>query len=317
MRTHWRGIHLIVKNDAEIDQLIDELPALSGMGLNVLVPEVNYQFAFRSHHELRGETPITWEGAAQLVEACRRYEIRLIPQFQCLGHQSWKEQTFPLLREYPEFDETPGQYPNNEDIYCRSWCPQHPDVNPIIFDLFDELLEAFAADALHVGLDEVFLIGSEHCSRCAGQDPARLFARAVNDYYGYLSERHVQMLMWGDRLLDGKATGYGLWEASENGTDPAIDMIPTDIVICDWHYEPMESYPSIQIFLDKGFPTWPGGWRNVVAVEALLKEALAHADNPRMLGYLCTTWGAAKPGELASWPPIVTAMDMLGEAGSK
>ena len=311
MTTHWLGVHLGLAHDAGVDKLIEELPALVQMGINVLVVEVNYGFAYASHPELRAEEPITREGAARLVDACRAHKVRLIPQFQCLGHQSWKDQTFPLLTEYPEFDETPGQYPNNEDIYCRSWCPQHPDVNPIIFDLFDELLEAFDADALHVGLDEVFLIGSEHCPRCAGQDPAELFAKATNDYYGYLSERHVQMLMWGDRLLDGKATGYGLWEGSENGTHPAIDMIPTDIVICDWHYELMDSYPSVEIFLDKGFPTWPGGWREVEAVKAFLSTALEHADNPLMLGYLCTTWGATKPGELAEWPPIVTAMEMF------
>ncbi len=307
----WCGIHLGVGHDAVIDQLIAELPTLVDMGLNVLVTEVNYQYAFESHPELRGENPITRAGAQRLAEACRDRGVRLIPQFQCLGHQSWAERTFPLLLQYPEFDETPGQYPNNDGIYCRSWCPRHPDVNAIIFDLFDELLEAFGADALHVGMDEVFLIGSEHCPRCAGADPAEIFADAVNDYYGYLAERHVQMLMWGDRFLDGKATGYGLWEASENGTYPAIDRVPTDIVICDWHYELMESYPSIAIFLEKGFPTWPGGWRNVEATEALLKATLAYADHPGLLGYLCTTWGAVKPGKLATWPPIELAMQTL------
>lgn len=311
MITSWRGIHLGMGHDAEIDRLIDELPILTEMGLNVLVLEINYGFAYKSHPELRAEDPITWQGAQKLVAACRVHGVRLIPQFQCLGHQSWAEHTFPLLVQYPEFDETPGQYPHNEGIYCRSWCPQHPKVNSIIFDLFDELLEAFDADALHVGMDEVFLIGSEACPRCAGQDTATLFAKAVNDYYGYLSERHIQMLMWGDRLLDAETTGYGKWEASENSTAPAIDMIPKDIVICDWHYEVRDDYPSIPIFLDKGFPTWPAGWRNVVAVEGLVNDALAHADNDLMLGYLCTTWGAAKPGALAEWEPIQVALEAI------
>ncbi len=312
IRSYWRGIHLGLGHDAEVTALIDELPALAEMGLNVLMPEVNYQFAYASHPELRGEDPITPEAARRLSHVCRDLGVRLIPQFQCLGHQSWAETTFPLLTQYPEFDETPGQYPNNEDIYCRSWCPQHPDVNPIIFDLFDELLEAFEADALHVGLDEVFLIGSEHCPRCKGQDPAELFAKAVHDYHAYLvGERGVEMLMWGDRLLDGVATGYGLWEASENDTDPAIDMIPKDIIICDWHYELMEQYPSIAIFLEKGFRVVPGGWKDVEATQALLDATLAHRDDPRMLGYLCTTWGRTRPGELAAFPPIRLALAAL------
>jgi hypothetical protein len=43
------------------------------------------------------------------------------------------------------------------------------------------------------------------------------------------------MWIWGDRLLDGKTTGMGEWEGSYN-TYRAIDMIPKDVVICDWHY---------------------------------------------------------------------------------
>lgn len=303
----WRGIHVLIYSNGDIQALTEEVPLLADVGVNVLIPEVNYHFTYRSHPELQGEDPVTWDGARGLVAACREHGIRLIPQFQCLGHQSWAETTFPLLIRYPQFDETPGQYPKNTGIYCRSWCPQHPEVNPIIFALFDELLEAFEADALHVGMDEVFLIASEFCPRCKGHDPARLFAQAVQDYHAHLVQmRGVEMLMWGDRLLDGKATGYGLWEASENGTHPAIDLIPKDIIICDWHYNKRAEYPSIPIFLEKGFRVLPGGWREVEAVEAFIGFAQQHKSE-RMLGYLATTWGAVKPGSLATWPPILTA----------
>ena len=29
-------------------------------------------------------------------------------------------------------------------------------------------------------------------------------------------------------------------------------MIPKEVIICDWHYEKRDSYPSLQMFLDKG-----------------------------------------------------------------
>ena len=307
----WCGIHIPVGHDAQIEALIAELPTLADEGLNVLIPEVNYGFAYDSHPELRGDDPVTREKAHALAAACHEHGVRLIPQFQCLGHQSWGRKTAPLLTVYPEFDETPCEYPDNEDIYCRSWCPQHPEINLIVFDLLDELLESFEADALHVGMDEVFLIGSEHCPRCAGRNPAELFAKAVNDYYSYLVQgRGVEMLMWGDRLLDAEATGYGKWEAAENDTHPAIDLIPNDVIVCDWHYNTRETYPSIATFLEKGFRVWPAGWKDVEATEALLDAALAH-DDPHMLGYLCTTWGQVGPGELADWPPIRTAMQRM------
>jgi hypothetical protein len=214
--------------------------------------------------------------------------------FNCLGHQSWAKTTHPLLTHYPEFDETPDIPKENPDIYCRSWCPLHPKVNEVVFALLDELIDAFQADALHVGMDEVFLIGHEQCERCRGKDPAELFARAINDLHKHLVDtKGVEMLLWGDRLIDDKLMHYGEWEASRNGTAGAVDNIPTDIIICDWHYEKRESYPSIPFFLKKGFRCWPSSWRNKQAALAL-QNCAREQSNPRMVGHLCTTWSSAE-----------------------
>lgn len=263
---------------------------LAPAGVNVLVLEVNYRFAFRSHPELRMEPALSREEARGLAAHCRQLGIRVIPLFNCLGHQSWAKSTFTLLTKYPEFDETPRIPADNPDIYCRSWCPQHPRVNEIVFALMDELIDAFQADALHVGMDEVFLIGSDQCERCRGQDPATLFARAINDYHRHLvKQRKLTMLMWGDRLLDDRTMRYGEWESSRNGTAPAIDLIPTDIVMCDWHYEKRDSYPSIPFFQEKGFRVWPSSWRKPDAALALLDYARAQ-NTGRVVGHLNTTW---------------------------
>ncbi|MGQ9691166.1 MAG: family 20 glycosylhydrolase, partial [Thermoproteota archaeon] len=281
----WRGVHLPLNSNGDVDKLTEEVSELAELGVNVLIAEVDYDYAYVSHPELRGPNPITHDRVHALLSECRANSIRLIPQFQCLGHQSWRSVTCPLLVKYPEFDETPGQFPNNEGIYCRSWCPQHPEVNKIVFHLFDELIDLFESDVLHVGMDEVFLIASEYCPRCRNDSPSRLFAKAVNDYYDHLKKRGVEMLMWGDRLLDSKTTGYGMWEASENQTHPAIDSIPRDIVICDWHYTLRDDYPSIPLFLEKGFHVLPSGWKDVEAAKALIsfsKRYIGHMG--RMLG---------------------------------
>lgn len=266
---------------------------LAPLGVNLIVFEVNYRFAWRSHPELALPGALTREQAAGLAALCRRAGIRLVPLFNCLGHQSWGKTTFPLLERYPELDETPQIPRDNPGIYCRSWCPQHPRVNAIVFALFDELLEAFQADALHVGMDEVFLIAHEQCERCRGQDPARLFARAVNDYHGHLvGRRRVEMFLWGDRLLDDALMQYGEWEASRNGTAPALELIPRDVILCDWHYEPRAEYPSVPLFQERGFRVLPSSWRHRAAALALLDYARAQ-DRGRVVGHLCTTWVGA------------------------
>jgi hypothetical protein len=313
----WRAIHLLsYDTDADLDALGKNIEALAKQGINVIILEVDYNFAFKSHPELRrGKEPITREGARRFAELCKKFGIRLIPQFQSLGHQSWKAETFTLLTVYPQFDLTPGAFPNNEGIYCREWDPLNPEVWRIVFRLMDEIIDAFNADAIHVGMDEVFLLGSDKSPSTKGKDPAALFAKAVNELHGHLvRKRRVEMLMWGDRLIDAAKYDYGEWEAAKNGTAPAIDLIAKDIIICDWHYEPRDSYPSIQMFIEKGFRVLPTGWNKVDGTTAFINHSRKHTS-PKMLGYLFTTWGVKKE-ELLAFPPLLEGMKLLQDAAS-
>ncbi len=290
----WRGVHFLSPGKSglpALERAVSE--SLAPMGINVIILEINYGFEYESHPELRAENALRREDAKRLLALCRKHDVALIPMFNCLGHQSWAEKTFPLLVKYPEFDETPEIPLDNPDIYCRSWCPQHPGVNKVIFALMEELIDAFEARAFHVGMDEVFLIASEQCPRCKGGDPAKLFASAVNDYHDFLvKEKGLTMLLWGDRLLDADKIGYSEWEASRNDTATAVDMIPKDIIICDWHYGNMKEYRSVPFFQEKGFRVLPSSWRDVEASRALLLYAQEHSTN-RMIGHLCTTWYGA------------------------
>ncbi|HKR10626.1 MAG TPA: family 20 glycosylhydrolase [Pyrinomonadaceae bacterium] len=310
----WRAIHLLDYNtDSDLEALGKNLEALAKQGINVIILEVDYNFAFKSHPELRrGTNPITHDGARKFAALCRKFGIRLIPEFQSVGHQSWKAETFPLLTVYPQFDLTPGAFPKNEEIYCREWDVLNPEVWRVVFELMDEIVDAFRADAFHVGMDEVFLLGSDKSPSTKGQDPGVLFAKAVNELHGHLvRKRRVEMLMWGDRLIDAAKYDYGEWEAAKNGTAKAIDLIPKDVIICDWHYEVRESYPSIPMFIDKGFRVIPAGWKNVDATKSFINYSRTQAG-PKMLGYMFTTWGVKKDA-LLDFPPLIEGLSLLRE----
>lgn len=304
---NWRGVHVLMTSQDKTRQLTEVVGELAKLGVNVIIAEINYGYEYHSHPQLQGKNPSKKTQIKKLVAECRKHNVRLIPQFQCLGHQSWRNNVFPLLVKYPQFDETFGQHTDNEGIYCRSWCPLHPEVNRIVFQLMDELIDAFEADALHVGMDEVFLIGEDICPRCRGKDKAGLFAKAVNDYHRHLvGTRNLEMLMWGDRLIDTAKINYSKWEASANGTAGAVDMIPKDIIICDWHYGKRDAYESIPMFLEKGFQVWPAGWKKLEATKALV-EYSRRFENSRMLGHLNTTWGAVPIKDLTKFEPILYA----------
>ena len=90
--------------DAFIAFVQDEL---APRHVNTLILRVDYRYQYQSHPELKDNEALSREAAKKLVNVCRKNNIRIIPHINLLGHQSWAATTGNLLREYPEFDETP------------------------------------------------------------------------------------------------------------------------------------------------------------------------------------------------------------------
>jgi len=290
-----RGIHLGAPKTDDVPLLVRFIrDALPKEGVNVLVLEFDYRYQFAKHPEIADPDALSKDDVAKLVAAAKEAGVRLIPQINCLGHQSWDKTTLALLRTHPEFDETPDKYPQNQGIYCRSYCPLHPAVHAVLFDLIDELADVCASDAFHVGMDEVFLLGEDACPRCKGKDKAELFAQEVRTLHDHLAKTNRSMWMWGDRFLNGDASGIGQWEASQNNTQAAIHAVPKDIMICDWHYE--NAVPTAALFATEGFNVVSSPWRKshvALAQLELIRSVRANANDAiaaRMQGVLQTTW---------------------------
>ncbi len=300
-----RGFCIAAPRRSELDSFVQFIEQeLAPRRVNTLVLRVDYNFKYASRPNLADRGGLSKDDAALLAKACRDHGIALIPQFNLLGHQSWANHPGRLLQVHPEFDETPWvkmpeqySWPNVDRLYCKSYCPLHPEVHAVVLDLVDELCDAFEAEALHAGMDEVFYIGEEKCPRCGGRDKAKLFADEVTLIRDHLNKKGRRMWMWGDRLIDGKATGLGEWEASENGTHPAIDLIPKDVVICDWHYERPD--PTSVYFAMKGFDVVTCPWKDAaVAVRQLhdtleLRAGSTNEMRRHFRGMMQTVWSDA------------------------
>lgn len=277
---------------------------LAPAGINTLVLRVDFNYAYASRPELQDENPLRKEDVKKIVASCKKNSIDLIPQVNLLGHQSWAEKTNRLLEVYPEFDETPEvkmpekyEWPNDDGLYCKSYCPQHPDVHNVVFDLMDEITEVFEAKAFHAGLDEVFYIADPKCTRCQGMDPASLFAQEVTLLSNHLTAKGKRLWMWGDRLIDASTSDIGMWEASMNNTARAVDMIPKTVVICDWHYE--KAIPTPAYFALKGFDVVACPWRIPEVAEAQVHMMVDFKNNStpetskKYLGMMQTVWSSA------------------------
>jgi hypothetical protein len=268
---------------------------------NLLLLRVDWNYNYASHPELKDPDALTLADVQKINAVCRKYGIRIAPQINLLGHQSWAKTTYNLLREYPEFDETPHintenypGWPNPDGLYCKSYCPLHPGVHTIVFELIDELTAAFETDLFHAGMDEVFYIGDDKCPRCGGHDKAELFAGEVTTLHNHLALTGKKLMIWGDRLIDGKTTGIGEWEASMNNTHRAIDMIPKDVFICDWHYDRPDQ--TAVYFAMKGFDVATCPWRKPEIALTQLSDMIRFRQSatpqmaPRFQGIIETIW---------------------------
>lgn len=292
-----RGIHLGAPKPADVPLLLRFIrEAAPKEDLNTLVLEINYRYQYAKHPEVVDGDALSKEDLTSIAAACRKANVKFIPMVNLLGHQSWAKNTFGLLRGHPEFDETPGKYPDNQGIYCRSYCPLHPGVHDVLFDLIDELMEVSGADTFHGGMDEVFLLGEDDCPRCRGRLKAALFADEVRRIHDHLAQSNRKLWIWGDRLLDGATTATGKWEGSFNQTYTSIDQLPKDVVICDWHYE--KASPTAALLALHGFDVVSSPWRKPEVAHGqldLIRSIRANAPEAvaaRMLGILQTTWTA-------------------------
>ena len=300
-----RGFCIEAPRNEGVDAFIKFInEELAPRKVNTLILRVDYNYEFTTHPELRAQNPLTKANVNKLVDACAKNSIQIIPQINLLGHQSWAGSIGNLLRVYPQFDETPHvmmpekyEWPNADGLYCKSYCPLHPDVHKVVFDIVDEICDAFRSTAFHAGMDEVFYIGDEKCPRCGGRDNAELFAGEVRTIRDHLQTKGRKLWIWGDRLIDGKTTGMGMWEASFNNTHRAVDMIPKDVMICDWHYERPDK--TAVYFAMKGFKVATCPWQDpAVAVQQSIDMMTFRKDATEEMkenyqGIVQTVWSGA------------------------
>jgi hypothetical protein len=310
-----RGFCIAAPSYNDLDNFIQFIDQeLASRKVNLLIMRIDYNYQYKSHPELvtaekRPNDPAAIAALSpselkRIVEICRKHKITLVPQVNLFGHQSWSSTLGPLLKKYPQFDETPWirlpenyKWPNNEELYCKSYCPLHPDVHNIVFDLVDEIMEACETQHFHAGMDEVFYIGMGGCTRCAGLDRSKLFADEVNKINEHINAKNGRLWIWGDRMIDGKETKLGMWEGSTNDTYRSIDMINKNVVINDWHYE--SAPKTAEVFASKGFDVMMCPWRKadvakqqVADYEAFKKFAPKKAAK-HYRGFVQTVWTSA------------------------
>lgn len=277
---NFRGVHVVL--DAHSPEMHGKLieRVFSPLKFNKIVMQVDH-LKWESHPEIWQPWSIPKESVKDLLKKVEASNMEAIPLLPTLSHCEYLFGS--LAGGLPKVNLEIAEDPTTSYLYC----PNLEQTYRIVFDLLGELLELFKPKWVHIGHDEVLSRGQfASCIRCKGMQPHFLFAEDVKRIYGFLKERGVRVMMWGDMLLRPDEA----FDAAHGG-EPfnfwlARKQIPRDIIIVDWHYQPALRYPSVKVLKQEGFEVIGATWRN----QRNIAEFIKAAKEAGALGMLQTTW---------------------------
>ena len=140
------------------------------------------------HSENGGGKFLTQKEFLQLVTYCKERYMTIIPEMPSLSHSDY------ILAAYPNLAE------RKEDLYPDTCCPLNTQYHKVYQDLLDEVINLLHPEKIHIGHDEYYSVGL--CPKCKGKEPHVLYANDINRICKYLEKKHIQPIIWGEKLLN-------------------------------------------------------------------------------------------------------------------
>ena len=288
-RLAFRGVHLCWFPETRPAQIERAIRLAAYLKFNYVILE-NWG-TFRSEvHPWRNwpDAPCTKAEARRLADIGRDLGVTVVPQVQIFGHAS-------LARGGSTKHATLDMHPEYEPLFEPGgwvWCLANPHTQRVLRELIAERHEAFGAPPwFHLGCDEA---NRPPCPLCAEHPRAKLVADHIAGIAAFLKERGARSMIWHDMFVDAKDPRWSDRDNRANGTAEtaaALDLLPRDIVICDWQYQGnrqdvKKDYPTMEYFRGKGFDVCGCPYGNFRSFKPMA-DALAKMDG---LGFIETTW---------------------------
>jgi len=218
-----------------------------------------------------GRGAMTREQALELQAFAKPYNVQIIPIFEMLGNQG----ALLLLDEVRPFAEYPGSQSFSVD----------DDAFAFLANCFGELADTFESPYFHVGLDESWDLGfGKSEARVNREGRGAVHAAHYRRIHDLVTGRGKKMIMYADIILE---------------RPEILDMIPKDIILMDWHYEPRQHYPSVPTLARHGFPlmvlpgmnNWDRIFPELSAAMINIRNFTLDGIHHKALGSFTSTWG--------------------------
>ena len=199
--------------------------------------QTGYGWSKNSIHTDNGEGDVlTKDEVRELVAYARSRGLTVYPEVPTLSHCDYLCMAHPEIREREEDRDYPDTY-----------CPNHPDTYPLVFDVLEEVIEVFQPELINIGHDEFYSMAL--CPRCRDKRPHDLFADDVKRIHGWLNQRGIKTAMWGEKLLPTVTSTGKVYGGAGNGafrrpgetayipeTYYCQYLLPRDILMFNWYY---------------------------------------------------------------------------------
>ena len=291
------------------DYWIDKLPLLNDLDHNVLLMYFENHLRYPTHPEFAPDGSWTLADLRAVQDAAAARGIDVIPAQTSLGH-------CPGILTHPRY-----QHLAEEGSDSYQFCPAHPETTTVLTDIFNDLCAASRSPYVSINADESAYLGL--CPRCREQFPGwskgRIFRHHILKLYEVIRAHGKRMMMWDDML----------WLYPD-----AVDDLPRDIILLDWHYSLHRRYPSVDVWRAAGFDVvvcpgmyWVqnafwladhGAAHGAMGVINTLWEDHSLPLGSRWQHLLATTWAAraSTPRDLDAWFAGAGAR-LFGSAGTR
>jgi hypothetical protein len=161
-----------------------------------------------------------------------------------------------------------------------------------LFTLYQQILGLYRPPVILIGHDEIQGL-SLYAAR-SGKTSAEILANDVKRIRDWLNSKGVRTAMWGDMLLEHKRWDQEVGSANSSSpalnsgpTHLALQELPKDTLILDWHYQGRDKYDSIEYFSKNGFAVI-----GVSGHEGKAARAMAYsARKSEVMGVIGSDWG--------------------------
>ncbi len=276
------------------DRLHDLVWRSSDAGYGAMGLYLEHRFAYPSVPWAAAPGCLTQKAVRRLGETGRQAGVRLIPFLNTLGHMEG------FIRS-----EGGAWLAEGTREGVLQLCPSREDCVSFALNLVDDAMDAFGDEWVHLGGDEAYQLGE--CPRCAERAESigkeGLYAEFFGRLCRHVIERGRRPCLWGDMLIRFPA---------------AMEGIPRETVIFDWHYEGV-SPVTAPMFRKRGFDvvscpairSYDSGWCFLDETRRVIDAHAEEAGRSGAEGVCVCSW------EFFGFSPFSSVLPVIMAAGRR